>query len=111
MFIFPGWVSCKSKEAIPNGVRGWEVGRTHRGHENRALASSQDQRASTGACATGDRGLGHNNMVAAIIPAPMHRIPSELHSEAFLGESSTRMGDLLGSFTLPISICIGRSSI
>ncbi|MED6178790.1 hypothetical protein PIB30_110930 [Stylosanthes scabra] len=27
----------------------------------------------------------------------MHRIPSELRSEACLGESSTRMGDLLGS--------------
>ena len=32
-----------------------------------------------------------------IIPALMHRIPSELRSEACLGESSTRMGDLLGS--------------
>ncbi|KAL9426991.1 hypothetical protein AB3S75_033720 [Citrus x aurantiifolia] len=27
----------------------------------------------------------------------MHRIPSELRSEACLGESSTKMGDLLGS--------------
>ncbi|MED6203226.1 hypothetical protein PIB30_113489 [Stylosanthes scabra] len=27
----------------------------------------------------------------------MHRIPSELRSSACLGESSTRMGDLLGS--------------
>ena len=27
----------------------------------------------------------------------MHRIPSELRSEVCLGESSTRMGDLLGS--------------
>ncbi|KAK8705018.1 hypothetical protein V6N13_048629 [Hibiscus sabdariffa] len=33
----------------------------------------------------------------AIIPAQMHRIPSELRSLACLGESSTRMGDLLGS--------------
>ena len=33
----------------------------------------------------------------AIIPALMHRIPSELRSYACLGESSTRMGDLLGS--------------
>ncbi|KAK8705010.1 hypothetical protein V6N13_048621 [Hibiscus sabdariffa] len=36
-------------------------------------------------------------MTYAIIPAQMHRIPSELRSEACLGESSTRMGDLLGS--------------
>ncbi|KAK8705012.1 hypothetical protein V6N13_048623 [Hibiscus sabdariffa] len=36
-------------------------------------------------------------MTGAIIPALMHRIPSELRSEACLGESSTRMGDLLGS--------------
>ena len=43
------------------------------------------------------KGLGRNNMVASIIPTPTHRIPSEPHSEAFLGESSTRMGDLLGS--------------
>ncbi|MED6165759.1 hypothetical protein PIB30_102664, partial [Stylosanthes scabra] len=33
----------------------------------------------------------------AIIPARMHRIPSELRSKACLGESGTRMGDLLGS--------------
>ncbi|KAK8540322.1 hypothetical protein V6N12_046609 [Hibiscus sabdariffa] len=36
-------------------------------------------------------------MTGAIIPALMHRIPSELRSQACLGESSTRMGDLLGS--------------
>ena len=36
-------------------------------------------------------------LTGAIIPAPMQRIPSELRSEACLGESSTRMGDLLGS--------------
>ena len=36
-------------------------------------------------------------MTGAIIPALMHRIPSKLHSLACLGESSTRMGDLLGS--------------
>ncbi|KAK8540334.1 hypothetical protein V6N12_046621 [Hibiscus sabdariffa] len=36
-------------------------------------------------------------MTGAIIPALMHRIPSELRSQAYLGESSTRMGDLLGS--------------
>ncbi|KAK8540313.1 hypothetical protein V6N12_046600 [Hibiscus sabdariffa] len=36
-------------------------------------------------------------MTGAIIPALMHRIPSELRSEACLGESSTRMGDLMGS--------------
>ena len=74
-------------------------------------------------------------MTAAIIPALMHRIPSELHSKACLGDSSTRMGDLLGSprvaplflglagyhsglslvvtmgSALPIAIGIGRSSI
>src|SRR3954470_22409301 len=33
----------------------------------------------------------------AIIPALKHRIPSELRSYACLGESSNRMGDLLGS--------------
>ena len=33
----------------------------------------------------------------AIIPALMHRIPSELRSEACLGVSSIRMGDPLGS--------------
>ena len=42
-------------------------------------------------------GLRHRNMTGAIIPALMHRIPSELRSLACLGESSTRMGDLLGS--------------
>ena len=31
MFIFTGWVSCKGLEEIPNGVRGWVVGRTHKG--------------------------------------------------------------------------------
>ncbi|KAK8540319.1 hypothetical protein V6N12_046606 [Hibiscus sabdariffa] len=36
-------------------------------------------------------------MMGAIILALMHRIPSELCSQACLGESSTRMGDLLGS--------------
>src|SRR5688572_2537108 len=35
--------------------------------------------------------------MGAIIPALMHRIPSELRSKACLGESSTRMGDHLGS--------------
>ena len=43
------------------------------------------------------RGLGGNNIAGAIIPALMHRIPLELRSEACLGESSTRKGDLLGS--------------
>ena len=33
----------------------------------------------------------------AIIPALMHRIPSELRSLACLGESNTRMSDILGS--------------
>ena len=36
-------------------------------------------------------------MTGAIIPALMHRIPSELRSEACLAESGTRMGDLLES--------------
>src|SRR3954466_3415726 len=36
-------------------------------------------------------------VTGAIIPALKHRIPSELRSYACLGESSTRMGDLLGS--------------
>ncbi|KAK8540300.1 hypothetical protein V6N12_046587 [Hibiscus sabdariffa] len=36
-------------------------------------------------------------MTSAIIPALMHRIPLELCSQACFGESSTRMGDLLGS--------------
>ena len=36
-------------------------------------------------------------MTDAIIPALTHRIPSELRSQACLGESSTRMGDPLGS--------------
>ena len=36
-------------------------------------------------------------LTGAIIPALMHRIPSELRSESWLGEISTRMGDLLGS--------------
>ena len=73
--------------------------------------------------------------MGAIIPALMHRIPSELRSQACSGESSTRMGDLLGSprvaplflgpagyhsglplvvpmgSALPIAIGAGRSSI
>ncbi|KAL9429661.1 hypothetical protein AB3S75_031474 [Citrus x aurantiifolia] len=36
-------------------------------------------------------------LMGATIPALMHRIPSELRSKACLGESSTKMGDLLGS--------------
>ena len=36
-------------------------------------------------------------LTGAIIPALMLRIPSELCSEACLGESSIRMGDLPGS--------------
>ena len=36
-------------------------------------------------------------MTDATILALTHRIPSELRSEACLGESSTRMGDPLGS--------------
>ncbi|KAK8540321.1 hypothetical protein V6N12_046608 [Hibiscus sabdariffa] len=36
-------------------------------------------------------------MTGAIIPALIHRIQSELRSQACLGESSTRMGDLVGS--------------
>ncbi|KAL9411446.1 hypothetical protein AB3S75_045109 [Citrus x aurantiifolia] len=35
--------------------------------------------------------------MGATIPALMHQIPSELRSLACLGESSTKMGDLLGS--------------
>ena len=37
------------------------------------------------------------HLTGVIIPTLMHWIPSELHSQAFLGESSTRMGDLLES--------------
>ena len=83
----------------------------------------------------GLRGQRHRNMTGAIIPALMHRIPSELRSEACLAESGTRMGDLLGSprvaplflglavyhsglplvvpmgSALPIAIGDGRSSI
>ena len=55
MIVFPGWVSCKGEEATPNGVRGWEVGGTHKGGESRAPTSDQDRRAFAGACATGDR--------------------------------------------------------
>ncbi|KAK8705011.1 hypothetical protein V6N13_048622 [Hibiscus sabdariffa] len=36
-------------------------------------------------------------MTGVIILALMHWIPSELRSQACLGESSTRMGDLLGN--------------
>ncbi|KAL9411453.1 hypothetical protein AB3S75_045116 [Citrus x aurantiifolia] len=35
--------------------------------------------------------------MGATIPVLMHRIPSELRSLACLGESSAKMGDLLGS--------------
>ncbi|MED6153739.1 hypothetical protein PIB30_104960, partial [Stylosanthes scabra] len=46
-------------------------------------------------------------MAGAIIPALMHRIPSELRSEACLGECSTWMGDLLGSPRLaPLFRCL-----
>ncbi|XLS97736.1 hypothetical protein HN51_040471 [Arachis hypogaea] len=43
---------------------------------------------------------------SAIIPALMHRIPSEIRNSACLGKSSTTMGDLLGrlrSSTYPTS--------
>ena len=36
-------------------------------------------------------------ILGAIIPALVNRIPSELYSEACLGESSTKLGDHLGS--------------
>ncbi|KAK8540301.1 hypothetical protein V6N12_046588 [Hibiscus sabdariffa] len=36
-------------------------------------------------------------LTGAIIPTLMHQIKSELRINACLGESSTRMGDLLGS--------------
>ena len=42
-------------------------------------------------------GIASHVLTGAIIPALMHRIPSELRCEACLGESSTRMGDLPGS--------------
>ena len=37
-----------------------------------------------------------HGLTGAIIPALMHRIPSELRRQTCLGESSIRMGDLLG---------------
>ncbi|KAL4371418.1 hypothetical protein AHAS_Ahas06G0163800 [Arachis hypogaea] len=43
------------------------------------------------------RKLCVETIIGAIIPALMHRIPSELRSSMCLGEISTRMGDLLGS--------------
>ena len=36
-------------------------------------------------------------VMGAIIPALAHRIPKEIRGSACLGESSTRMGDPLGS--------------
>ena len=45
----------------------------------------------------GKKELNGEEFSDAIIPALMHRIPSELRSQACLGESSTRMGDPLGS--------------
>ncbi|KAI3681361.1 hypothetical protein L6452_36155 [Arctium lappa] len=44
-----------------------------------------------------DKRIKRGSISGAIIPALMHRIPSELRSQACLGESSTRMGDPLGS--------------
>ena len=40
-------------------------------------------------------------LMGAIIPTLIHRILSELRSKACLGESSTRIGDLLGSPRVP----------
>ena len=59
----------------------------------------------------GLRGQRHRNMTGAIIPALMHRIPSELRSQACLGESSTRMGDLLGSSRVHPSFWVLRGTI
>ena len=42
-------------------------------------------------------GFAVHMLMGATIPALLHRIPSELRSEACLGENSTEMGDLLGS--------------
>ena len=50
------------------------------------------RRAATSTWATDDA-----RKTIAITPALKHRIPSELRSQACLGESSTRMGDPLGS--------------
>ena len=43
------------------------------------------------------RGFNGNNIAGAIILTLMHRIPTEFCSKACSGESSTKMGDLLGS--------------
>ncbi|KAK7350139.1 hypothetical protein VNO77_08294 [Canavalia gladiata] len=57
-------------------------------------------------CKSSETGPG----TGAIIPALMHRIPSELCSEACSGESSTGMGDLLGNPRVaPPPFCVSRA--
>ena len=51
--------------------------------------------------------LFRKNPTGVIIPAQIHRIPSELRSKACLGDSSARMGDLLGSPVLhPVFVVV-----
>ncbi|RDX82215.1 hypothetical protein CR513_37023, partial [Mucuna pruriens] len=54
------------------------------------------------------RSLIVQHLTGPIIPVLMHRIPSELRSQACLGDSSTRMGDLLGSPRVAPLFCTKR---
>ncbi|KAL0283475.1 UNVERIFIED_CONTAM: hypothetical protein Sradi_7227100 [Sesamum radiatum] len=93
-----------------NGARGkpnatsWSSERASRGYADRRVTPPVRKVrpfGSFGVPPAGPRPLikhyGAHHSAGAIIPALMHRIPSELRSQACLGESSTRMGDPLGS--------------
>ena len=71
-------------------VRCWFTYRRNRGRTvNLTLYGARNE--------SGHKRSGARGMSDAIRPALKHRIPLELQSYACLGESSTRMGDLLGS--------------
>ena len=76
---------CTDLSGMPSFVRRLLVGPatvSRSGLERESLALSE---------------MFSQKLAGATIPALMQRIPSELRSLACLGESSTRMGDLLGS--------------
>ena len=74
-------------------------GRAARGEAVKHLrgAGARGPRVASARRGTGIIGGMGASMSDAIILALKHRIPSELRSYACLGESGTRMGDLLGS--------------
>ncbi|KAL0295880.1 UNVERIFIED_CONTAM: hypothetical protein Scaly_3084300 [Sesamum calycinum] len=74
----------------------WSSERASRGHAARRVTPPVRKVRPSGSFGVPPPLIKHysaHQSAGAIIPALMHRIPSELRSQACLGESSTRMGD------------------